>query len=107
VASDWPQWRHALHRATQTSDCAIRLSATEINAHVHCKSVGDGVLELRVHDGPGYRVYFAVDGDVVVLLLCGGDKRSQESDIVRAKSYWKEYRNAGRSLPQLPDGAAS
>lgn len=47
--------------------------------------VGDGVSELRIHAGPGYRVYYAIRGEEVVLLLCGGDKDSQERDIKRAK----------------------
>lgn len=50
------------------------------------KSVGDGVGELRVDHGPGYRVYFTRCGAVVVILLCGGDKGSQDRDIERAKA---------------------
>jgi hypothetical protein len=65
------------------------------------ESRGGGVFELRVHFGPGYRVYFGRDGKAVVILLCGGEKRSQSADIRRAKSYWKDYetrkRPAGRS----------
>ncbi|OGQ91862.1 MAG: addiction module killer protein [Deltaproteobacteria bacterium RIFOXYA12_FULL_58_15] len=55
------------------------------------RAVGDGVNELRIAFGPGYRVYFGEDGHRIVVLLCGGDKRSQESDIQRAKSYWADY----------------
>lgn len=57
-----------------------------------CKSVGDGVLELRIHDGPGYRVYFALVGEVLVLLLLGGDKGTQDRDIAKAKEYLRDYR---------------
>jgi putative addiction module killer protein len=53
------------------------------------KPVGDGVSELRIDVGPGYRAYFARDGGTIVLLLCGGDKRSQAKDIERAKSIAK------------------
>jgi putative addiction module killer protein len=49
------------------------------------KPVGSGVGELRVDHGPGYRVYFVQRGPVLIVLLCGGDKRSQERDIARAK----------------------
>lgn len=55
------------------------------------KSLGDGVFELRMDFGPGFRVYFGFDGRTIVLLLCGGDKRSQGRDILRAKSYWQDY----------------
>lgn len=54
------------------------------------KSVGDGVSELRFTFGPGYRVYYIRLGDVVVILLCGGDKDSQERDIERAKAMAQE-----------------
>jgi putative addiction module killer protein len=54
--------------------------------------VGEGVLELRIDWGPGYRVYFARVGNVVVLLLCGGDKRTQPRDIERAKEYFEDYK---------------
>jgi len=57
-----------------------------------CKSLGQGVFELRIQQGPGYRVYFAKDGARIILLLCGGAKRSQEKDIMRAKNYWTDYK---------------
>jgi putative addiction module killer protein len=56
------------------------------------KSVGEGVNELRIAFGPGYRIYYALDGEVVVLLLCGGDKSTQGKDIKQAKDYWNDYR---------------
>ncbi len=56
------------------------------------KSVGEGVLELRIDWGPGYRVYFAQDGKEIVLLLCGGEKGTQVRDIKDAKKYWRDYR---------------
>ena len=54
--------------------------------------VGEGVLELRIDWGPGYRVYFARLGQVIVLLLCGGDKRTQRKDIRRAKAYFEDFK---------------
>jgi putative addiction module killer protein len=56
------------------------------------KSVGAGVFELRIPYGPGYRVYFGQREGEVVLLLCGGDKSTQKSDISEAKELWKLYR---------------
>ena len=55
------------------------------------KSLGDGVFELRLHFGPGYRVYFGRAGEVIILLLCGGDKDTQDRDIALAKSYWADW----------------
>lgn len=59
-----------------------------------CRSVGDGVFELRVHFGAGYRVYFSEMDRTIVLLLCGGDKSSQAYDIQRAKTYWLKHKEA-------------
>lgn len=55
------------------------------------KAVGAGVSELRVDYGPGYRVYFAMAGMTLVVLLCAGDKRTQTADIKRAKKFWTDY----------------
>lgn len=57
------------------------------------RSVGAGVQELRIPIGPGIRVYFGRQSETIVVLLCGGDKRSQQSDIRRARAYWKDYRS--------------
>jgi putative addiction module killer protein len=55
------------------------------------KAVGAGVSELRVDYGPGYRVYFAMAGINLAVLLCGGDKRTQAADIKQAKKFWTDY----------------
>jgi len=55
-------------------------------------SVGEGVFELRLFFGSGYRIYFAEYGGFIVLLLCGGDKKTQSRDIQKAKDYWKEFK---------------
>jgi putative addiction module killer protein len=56
------------------------------------KSLGGGIYELRVDYGPGYRVYYAQDGTLMILLLCGGTKRTQANDIEKARAYWKDYK---------------
>ena len=56
------------------------------------KALGQGLFELRIDWGPGYRVYYAMLGRWCVLLLCGGDKRRQSSDIDRALEYFKDYK---------------
>ena len=56
------------------------------------KSVGAGVLEYKIDFGPGYRIYFGRDGDRLVILLAGGEKKRQQRDIRNAKDHWEDYR---------------
>ena len=69
-----------------------RLDRLEDGNFGDCRSVGDGVFELRLHFGQGYRIYFGEVANTIVLLLCGGEKSSQTRDIERAKIYWREYK---------------
>jgi putative addiction module killer protein len=55
------------------------------------RPVGEGVHELKIDYGPGYRIYFGQDGQTLLILLCGGDKSTQRSDIETAKTYWEAY----------------
>ncbi len=66
-----------------------RLELGNFGDHKFCQ---DGVWELRIDLGPGYRVYYAIDGAHVILLLCAGDKTTQTTDITRACSYWQDWR---------------
>lgn len=56
------------------------------------RPVGEGISEARIHFGPGYRVYFAQVGAMVVVLLCGGSKQTQAADIKEAKKLWREFK---------------
>ena len=60
------------------------------------KSVGEGVLEYRIDFGPGYRVYFGLDGETLVILLIGGTKKRQQRDIREAHEYWHDYKRKRR-----------
>lgn len=70
----------------------IRLRQVQAGNFGDVEPVGDGVSELRIHVGAGYRVYFGRHAKAVVILLCGGDKRSQAADIKRAKELWAEWK---------------
>jgi putative addiction module killer protein len=69
----------------------IRISRLQQGNYGDCEPVGEGISELRMFFGPGYRVYFGENGNDIVILLCGGDKGSQDKDIQQAKIYWEEY----------------
>jgi putative addiction module killer protein len=70
----------------------IRLRRLAIGNFGDCKLVGEGVIELRVDVGAGYRLYCGRHGQTLVILLCGGDKASQQADIKRAKDYWLDWK---------------
>ena len=70
---------------------AARLLRLAIGFTGDIASVGEGVSELRVHFGPGYRIYFQMRGAEIVLLLCGGDKGTQDRDIKTAKQLAKDW----------------
>ncbi len=86
------EWLNKLRdrRAQQRIDA--RLARVELGNFGDAKSVGDGVLELRIDYGPGYRVYFGRDGNALVVLLLGGEKSSQARDIATAKDFWADYK---------------
>jgi putative addiction module killer protein len=70
-----------------------RLDRVEDGNFGDCHPVGEGVSELRIDEGPGYRIYFGIDGDLVILLLGGpkGTKKKQSGDVKTAKQYWRDY----------------
>ncbi|MCQ2123441.1 MAG: type II toxin-antitoxin system RelE/ParE family toxin [Fibrobacter sp.] len=73
-----------------------RLLRIELGNLGDVKPVGEGVFEIRIDAGPGYRLYYALRGTTVILLLCGGDKSTQQKDIDKAKTMWKELQNENK-----------
>lgn len=86
------KWLHSLRDLQARARIRVRLNRVRLGNPGDCKPVGDGVMELRMDFGPGYRVYWGQDGDVLVILLCGGDKSTQTRDIATAKQYWQSYK---------------
>lgn len=76
-----------------------RIELGNFGDHKFCR---DGVWELRIDLGPGYRVYYALSGNRVVLLLCGGDKRTQETDIAKAVIHWQDWQRRADDEKQAP-----
>ena len=82
---DFDDWLRTLRDRVGKARILARLRSASLGNFGDCEPVGDGVSEMRVHAGPGYRLYFTRRGRTVYLLLCGGDKSSQQKDIRRAK----------------------
>ena len=85
------EWLEALGDSRAAAKIIVRIDRLAAGNFGDCKPLRDGVWELRIDWGPGYRVYYAMSGRTRVLLLCGGDKRKQAADIKRAVDYWKDY----------------
>ncbi len=83
-------WVNRLRNAVGRKRILARIARVEQGNFGDHSTVGNGVSELRIFFGPGYRVYYGEDSENVVILLCGGDKGSQKSDIKKAKLYWKD-----------------
>jgi putative addiction module killer protein len=85
------KWLGDLRDRVARSRILSRLDRLALGRFGDFKSVGDGVGELRVDHGPGYRLYFVRRGKTVVIVLCGGDKSNQSRDIAQAKALAKEF----------------
>ena len=84
-------WLEGLRDRQARAKIRVRLNRIRLGNFGDSKSVGDGVSELRIPHGPGYRVYFGRKDNTVVILLYGGDKKSQSRDIALAQEYWRDY----------------
>ena len=91
-STTFARWFHRLRDTRAIARVNARLLDAEEGKFGDTASVGDGVFEMRIHYGPGYRLYFTHKGAAVVVLLCGGDKDSQRRDIRRAKRIAQDWR---------------
>lgn len=90
-------WLAYLNDARARAKITVRIDRVAAGNFGDCKALGEGLYELRIDWGPGYRVYYTMIGKRMVLLLCGGDKRKQSSDIARAIEFLEDYRERGKT----------
>ena len=104
AAGDDPfdEWICALQDRQARIRIVKRIDRLERGLFGDVEFCGEGVWELRVDWGPGYRVYYARSGRQIILLLLGGDKRKQDQDIKRAKEYWHEYQQRSKAQGGRP-----
>ncbi len=89
--SPFEEWFNDLDAAA-AAKVSVALARLEQGNLSNAKGVGEGVFEYRIDWGPGYRVYFGRDGDVLVVLLTGGTKKRQQRDIEAARASWADYK---------------
>lgn len=90
--SEFDKWLKKLNDRKAKAKILLRLQRVEAGNLGDISSAGEGIEEFRIHYGPGYRIYFRRQGEKIILLLIGGDKSSQESDIKKAKALWNQYK---------------
>lgn len=88
-------WFESLKEQNMRAKILTRLDRLKLGNFGDCKALSDKIFELRIHYGPGIRIYYSKIGNKIVLLLCGGDKSSQTKDINKAKEYLKQYQMRG------------
>lgn len=86
------EWLQSLRDKQTQARIRFRIRRLEAGLFGDCEPIGEGVMELREHFGPGYRIYFGRHGRMIVVLLCGGSKRSQTADIKAAKQFWADWK---------------
>lgn len=86
------EWIESLKDVIGRAQITNRLNRAALGNYGDFEPVGDGVFELKIHYGPGYRVYFSEQENTLLLLLIGGSKRTQKKDIKTAKKYWMDFR---------------
>ena len=91
-AAPFSQWLEGLKDVKTRAIVRTRLNRIRLGNFGDSKCLFDHLYELRVDYGPGYRVYFGLDKRIVIILLYGGDKSTQKSDIKKAAGYWEDYK---------------
>lgn len=87
------EWLDSLRDKKDQAIVLERLNRVRLGNFGDCRHLGEGIYELRINYGPGYRIYFGDLDNEIVILLCGGAKRTQRRDIERAREHWRELRN--------------
>ena len=85
------EWLDKLKDPRARAIIRTRIRRMELGNFGSWRPVGQGVNELKIHFGPGYRIYYGEDGETLIILLCGGDKSAQRRDIERASEFWADY----------------
>ena len=85
------EWLESLDLKVQARISAYIDRVASGGGKKNVRALGDGIFEIKVDVGPGFRVYFGEDGKTIILLLLGGDKKTQSKDIETAKNYWRQY----------------
>lgn len=86
------EWLGSIEDKAVQARIRVRLRRLEAGLFGDCEPVGDGVLELREHHGPGWRIYFGRHGQTILILLTGGTKRTQARDIGKARDFWADWK---------------
>lgn len=88
----YEKWFKKLKDRNAKAKIAARLDRVLLGNLGEWNTIGEGMYEMKINYGPGYRVYFGREGNELILLLCGGDKSTQQRDINKAKEYWNDYK---------------
>ncbi|OFX11505.1 MAG: addiction module antitoxin RelB [Alphaproteobacteria bacterium RIFOXYD12_FULL_60_8] len=92
ASSDFSAWFDGLKDRQARARILARIDRAALGNFGDCAPVGEGISEMRIHCGPGYRVYFTQHGKALVILLCGGDKSTQHIDIRKAKAIAQDWK---------------
>ena len=86
------KWFNSIKDQKTRAKIKTRLDRAEEGNLGEYRSVGQGVFELKINFGPGYRIYYGLEGDEIIIILCGGDKSTQQKDVLKAQQYWADYK---------------